>query len=124
VKGELKAEIDRFYDLFVSSVAVGRKGLTEKAIRATEARTYIGADAVKVRLADSVGSFENVLADLSRKSPPRRPKSPETKKSFMENVVFTRTQLGAAIIEARNAECERIRYAVQLSRPDWRHGRQ
>src|SRR5258707_13905941 len=45
VKGELKAEIDRFYDLFVSGVAVGRNGMTEHAIRATEARTYIRADA-------------------------------------------------------------------------------
>jgi capsid assembly protease len=53
VKGELKAEIDRFYDLFVSSVAGGRAGMTEDAIRGTEARTYIGADAVAVGLADA-----------------------------------------------------------------------
>jgi signal peptide peptidase SppA len=70
VKAELKAEVDSFYDLFVVSVAVGRKGnMTDASIRATEARTYIGADAVKVGLADALGTFETVLADLSRKAP-------------------------------------------------------
>lgn len=65
VKAELKSEIDRFYDLFVQSVATGRKAMTADAIRATEARTYIGADAVKVGLADEVGSFEAALSVLS-----------------------------------------------------------
>lgn len=42
-KAELKAEVDQFYSLFVSSIAKGRKGrMSEKAIRDTEARTYIG----------------------------------------------------------------------------------
>ena len=68
VKGELKAEIDRFYDLFVASVAKGRKGMSEDAIRATEARTYIGADAVSIGLADAVGSFETALSELTRAS--------------------------------------------------------
>jgi signal peptide peptidase SppA len=73
VKGELKAEIDRFYDLFVSSVAVGRSGMTEDAIRATEARTYIGADAVAIGLVDAVGSFESALAELTASSAKRFP---------------------------------------------------
>jgi signal peptide peptidase SppA len=68
VKAELKAEVDQFYDLFVSSVAKGRKGrMTEKAVRGTEARTFIGQAAVDVGLADAVGSFESVLADLSKR---------------------------------------------------------
>lgn len=65
VRAELKSEIERFMDLFVSSVAQGRLGMNEDAIRATEARTYIGADAVKVGLADRVGSFEAVVEQLS-----------------------------------------------------------
>jgi signal peptide peptidase SppA len=65
VKAELKTELTRFYDLFVSTVAQGRTAMTEETIRATEARTYIGADAVAVGLADEVGSFESVLADLT-----------------------------------------------------------
>ena len=70
VKGELSAEINRFYDLFVASVATGRQGMTIDAIRATEARTYIGADAVSIGLADAVGSFESVLSDLTGHSAP------------------------------------------------------
>ena len=73
VKGELSAEINRFYDLFVSNVATGRAGMTEDAIRATEARTYIGADAVAVGLADTVGSFEGVLSELTMTASARLP---------------------------------------------------
>ena len=50
---------------FVATVAEGRASLTADAILAMEAGTYIGADAVAVGLADAVGSFEGVLADLS-----------------------------------------------------------
>jgi len=62
----LQAEVDRFYDLFVGTVAQLRDGLDDAAIRATEARTFLGADAVDVGLADELGTFEEVLADLSR----------------------------------------------------------
>ncbi|MCA6099196.1 S49 family peptidase [Bradyrhizobium australafricanum] len=72
VKGELQGEIDRFYDLFVATVAKGRASVGEAAIRATEARTFIGADAVAVGLADEVGTFESVLAQLTAAAPARR----------------------------------------------------
>jgi signal peptide peptidase SppA len=75
VKAELKAEVDKFYDLFVSGVARGRKRMTEKSVRETQARTFIGIDAVDAGLADSVGSFESVLADLTAKAPPPTPRS-------------------------------------------------
>ena len=70
VRAELKAEIDRFYELFVESVALGRSGMTLEGIRATEARTYIGADAVAIGLADAVGSFETALSDLTGRVAP------------------------------------------------------
>jgi len=68
---ELQAEVDRFYDLFIAVVAKGRPKLTPEAIRATEARTFIGADAVEAGLADSVDSFEGVVEALDRISPAR-----------------------------------------------------
>lgn len=67
VRAELQAEIDRFYDLFVESVAANRKGLSVDAVRATEARTFIGADAVSIGLADAVGSFETALEEIPKK---------------------------------------------------------
>lgn len=94
VRGELQAEIDRFYDLFVTSVAIGRAGMTEDAIRATEARTYIGADAVAVGLADAVGSFESVLSDLSASARARLPLPPAA-------LTFTAADLSAARAEGR-----------------------
>ena len=53
---------NQFYALFVASVAAGRPRLTEDAIRATEARTFLGEEAVKLGLADAIGSLEEALA--------------------------------------------------------------
>lgn len=94
VEEELQAEIDRFYDLFVASVAKGRPGMSEDAIRATEARTYIGADAVAVGLADAVGCFESVLSDLSASARARLPLPPAA-------LTFTAADLSAARAEGR-----------------------
>lgn len=67
VRADLQQEVESFYSAFLETVAKGRgKRLTAEAARATEARTFIGARAVEVGLADRVGTFESVLADLSR----------------------------------------------------------
>jgi signal peptide peptidase SppA len=68
VAEDLKAEVNQFYEQFVATVAAGRKSMTEQSIRATEARTYIGADAVKVGIADAVSTFEDVLTEITRAS--------------------------------------------------------
>lgn len=66
VKADLQAEVAKFYDQFVGLVAVGRAGrMTDADIRATEARTYLGADAVEIGLADRVASIDEVLSGLS-----------------------------------------------------------
>jgi capsid assembly protease len=72
VKGELQAEVNSFYQMFVNTVAEGRgRRLSRKAARETEARTYIGQDAVEAGLADAVGTFDDVLSEanaLARRS--------------------------------------------------------
>lgn len=65
VKASFMAELDQFYGMFVSSVAAGRPGLTEQAIRATQARIFMGEDAVRAGLADEVATFDEVIADLA-----------------------------------------------------------
>jgi signal peptide peptidase SppA len=65
VRADLQAEVARFYDQFVSLVDRGRAGMTEQTIRATEARTYIGQDAIDRGLADRMASLDEVLDDLS-----------------------------------------------------------
>jgi signal peptide peptidase SppA len=66
VLSDLQAECDNFYNLFVKTVSAGRKGLSPAAIRGTEAKTFLGKEAVDRGLADSVGTFESTLADISR----------------------------------------------------------
>ncbi|KRG85651.1 S49 family peptidase [Stenotrophomonas sp. CW117] len=66
----LKSEVDRIYSLFVDTVA-SHRGLTSDAVRATEAGVFFGQDAVAAGLADAVGTFDDVLAELiAALSPP------------------------------------------------------
>ncbi|OOL18077.1 peptidase S46 [Ochrobactrum sp. P6BS-III] len=70
VRADLQAEVNAFYESFLQTVSKGRGArLSIDAARATEARTLIGKEAVKAGLADRVGTFETVLADLTRATP-------------------------------------------------------
>lgn len=69
VRDRLQGEVDAFYGLFVQTVAAGRPSLTEKAIRDTEAGTFMGADAKRLGLVDDLGSLEGVLAELNAGEP-------------------------------------------------------
>lgn len=64
VRADLQAEVDQIYAMFVATVARGRSNLTEDAIRATEARTCLGAEAVEIGLADDVGTFVDIAEEL------------------------------------------------------------
>ena len=67
VRADLQAEVNAFYESFLATVEAGRGARTSReAARATEARTFIGAAAVAAGLADRVGTFESVLADLTK----------------------------------------------------------
>lgn len=60
----LKTEVERVYGLFVETVARNR-GVSADAVRATEAGIFFGTDAVAAGLADAVGTFDTVLAELT-----------------------------------------------------------
>ncbi len=62
---DLQADVDRFYSLFVKTVADGR-GISQKRVKDTEARVYMGRDAVKAGLADNIGDFETTLSNITR----------------------------------------------------------
>jgi ClpP class serine protease len=74
VKEQLQEEVDAYYAMFTKAVGKGRstKGFDAKAARETEARIFIGADAVKNSLADDVGTFEEVLADIQQRRAARK----------------------------------------------------
>lgn len=59
-RAALQATVDKFYDLFVSKVATYR-GLSPERVRGTEAGVFVGDTAVRVGLADSVGTFESAI---------------------------------------------------------------
>lgn len=119
VRESLQAEVDRYYELFVKTVDAGREGLTPAAIRATEARTFIGSDAVKAGLADEVGTFEDALAELSRGA-----RRANRGSKMRDERTYSQAELEAAVAEARTAsitegrtigaEAERTRIAAIL----------
>lgn len=78
VRADLQTEVEKFYALFVASVAAGRPQFSDDAIRATEARTFLGEEAVKLGLADAIGSFEDALA-----GPPQTRRHQPTEKTAM-----------------------------------------
>ena len=65
----LRDEVHRYYELFVETVAAGRGRRTPaSAARSTEGRVYVGREAIDARLVDDVGTFEEVLSDLTRRA--------------------------------------------------------
>jgi len=108
VQADLQAEVMKFYDQFVGLVARGRTGLTEDAIRATEARTFIGQDAIDRGLADRIASLDVVLADLTTMAhgAAKRRKGFAMSKTTeaapqAENAGITQAEMNAAVEKAR-----------------------
>ncbi|MDY6764985.1 MAG: signal peptide peptidase SppA [Halobacteria archaeon] len=62
----LQGIIDEFYDAFIRRVA-GTRNLTEEEVRETEARVYLGDEALEVGLVDSIGTREDVKEKLAEK---------------------------------------------------------
>lgn len=109
VRSDIQADADHFYDLFVETVARGRKGLSAKAIRATEARCFIGSAAVDAGLADEVGTFDSALAGIFKAQSGRNTQtqgkismSEETKSAPDANsAIYTQAQMDAAVTSAK-----------------------
>ncbi len=69
-RADLQRDVDALYARFVDHVARYRR-LAPEAVRATEAGTYLGRDAVAAGLADAVGTPDAVAAALSSPEPRR-----------------------------------------------------
>ncbi|MBF0589894.1 MAG: S49 family peptidase [Magnetococcales bacterium] len=63
-RSNLQQEVDRLYGMFTGMVATGR-GISEVAVRATEAGLFFGNNAVSAGLANQVGTIRDALAGLS-----------------------------------------------------------
>ena len=85
VRSDLQAEVNGFYEAFVKSVGKGRgQRLTAAAARKTEARTFVGEAAVAAGVADRLGTFDEVLAQLSR-AQGGRSNNVQTRRSRMDS---------------------------------------
>ena len=60
----LQSEINRVYDMFIQSVSRMR-GISAETVKATEAGLFFGDTALTASLADQIGTFDDVLADLA-----------------------------------------------------------
>lgn len=96
----LTREVERVFGLFVETVSVHR-GLTADQVRAWEAGLFFGADAVSAGLADTVGSFDEALAQLtaSLSLPTSATRAPGlTRSALMESSMSTETEPVAAAV--------------------------
>lgn len=64
VRADFQAELKNLYDMFVNAVAQQR-GMEQKAVRNTQARTYLGEAAVAVGLADRVATTDALITELA-----------------------------------------------------------
>ena len=108
VQADLQTEVMKFYDQFVGLVARGRSGLTEEAIRATEARTFLGQEAIDRGLADRIASLDAVLSDFKNPAlgaTSKRNRFGMTKTTEAapqaENAGITDAEMNAAVDNAR-----------------------
>ena len=61
VRADMQARLDGMWQKFISTVAINR-GMSEQAIRDTQARVYQADDAVKIGLVDAVMSPQDAIA--------------------------------------------------------------
>jgi len=106
VRAAMQRDTMAMYDRFLETVEAGRgPRLSAKAARATEARTFIGRDAIAAGLADRFGTVEEVLAELSaKKPPPSRQKGKTTMHPYEVN--------SEAIAQAKAEERARIKAII------------
>jgi signal peptide peptidase SppA len=117
VRADLQAEIRKFHTQFVTLVGEGRGAkLTADMARATEARTFLGQEAVDRGLADRVASLDAVLADLSTKRAAAQSKRSSPMSGENDNAV-PQAQHTAAMAAARTegATAERTRISGILT---------
>lgn len=72
VQDDLQAEVDGIYTMFVDAVARNR-GITARAARETQARTFRGTAAVEMRLADRIATTDELISELAALRPRSHP---------------------------------------------------
>lgn len=113
VRADVQSSINDLYGTFCASVARGRgRRLSEEQARATEARVIYGKAAIAAGLADRVGTFEAVLAELQTRPAPAGARNKRgAAMAETETTTITAEAHAAAVTEATKsgATAERAR---------------
>jgi signal peptide peptidase SppA len=64
VRADFQAELKKLYGMFVDTVATNRK-LDRQAVIDTQARVFMGADAVRLKLADRIATTDQLISELA-----------------------------------------------------------
>lgn len=100
----MQAVVDAMGQVFVDTVARNRGVATETVLSDFgKGGIFVGQAAVEAGLADGLGTFESVLADLSASA-----RKGARKGATMSDETFTAEQRDAAAASARKAERERV----------------
>lgn len=67
---KLQTSMERLRQRFAASVARSRPGVSSRAALATEGQWYDPEDALKLKLIDGIGTFEDIFAELAAAVPP------------------------------------------------------
>lgn len=117
-RAALQGEVDALYDQFLGAVAEGRgRRLTAAKARETEAGIFTGQAAVAVGLADTVGTFEEVLDSLSRTASRRASGSTKTKRTSAM-LEFSQAEVDRARAEGRQEGAAEARTAAERATAD------
>ncbi len=107
VAATIQADVDYYYGLFIEAVARNRR-LQPAALRDTEARIYIGQNALAAGLADRVETPDQAIARLATQIQPAQSRG--TTMSIKENLkgMFSRKRLNVdiSVSEAPNVDTD------------------
>lgn len=110
VHASMLANAQTFYDQFIDAVAAGRgQKLTASLARQTQARIFIGQQAIKSGLADRMASLDEVMSGLARRTT-KRPtktggqKAMSTLSYEAEQAVLAERQRISAILRSPEAQ--------------------
>lgn len=108
VRDDLRAEVNKFYDAFLASVAAGRgERLSAEQARATEARIFVGEEAIEAGLADRIGTLTDLTAgDQNQTAGSRKRRTEMSKETGASNAeddtTIPKADHDAAVANARS----------------------
>lgn len=106
-KAMIQERVDSLYQIFVTHVAEMR-GMTEEAVRATEAKVFLANDAIELGLADKIMSADEFMAYLEDDGD-SMDFSLRSKQKTQEKTVTTENTVDMAAFEAMQAQLAELK---------------